>query len=114
MAAEPSGSGHDFTLVPDEVSDAGTYVQQVAESLIGGLKSLDADIVAVLNIWQGTSAEAFSAGWAETKTGADSILDALAMMAELLGVTSKTLDNQDISRAASTAALASSLDLPEL
>jgi hypothetical protein len=35
-------------------------------------------------------------------------------MAELLGVTSKTLDDQDGARAAATSAQTTSLDLPEL
>ncbi|MBF6225863.1 WXG100 family type VII secretion target [Nocardia abscessus] len=63
---------------------------------------------------EGTSADSFSAGWTETKQGADNILDALADMAELLGVTSKTLDDQDRARAGTTITLTGPLDLPEL
>ncbi|MGW5320013.1 WXG100 family type VII secretion target [Nocardia thailandica] len=83
MATKSTGQD-DFALVPDEVTDAGRYVQQVAESLISGLRSLDTDITTLLGNWQGTSADAFSAGWNETKLGADSVLDALSTMAELL------------------------------
>ncbi|WP_342801627.1 WXG100 family type VII secretion target [Nocardia sp. No.11] len=93
--------------MPDEVTDAGQYVQQVAESLINGLTSLDTEITALLNSWRGTSADTFSEGWTETKVGADSVLDALSIMAELLGVTTKTLEDQDVSNAAATSAAVS-------
>ncbi|MFC9435673.1 WXG100 family type VII secretion target [Nocardia sp. NPDC057030] len=110
MTGQPNST--DFTLVPDEVTDAGQYVQQVAESLINGLTSLDRDIAALLSQWRGTSADSFGAGWTETKQGADTVLDALTEMAELLGVTSKTLDDQDQVRATTTREFAGSLDLP--
>ncbi|MFE3546005.1 WXG100 family type VII secretion target [Nocardia sp. NPDC059177] len=113
MTMESNGSNGNFSLVPDEVADAGTFVQQVAESLINGLTSLDTDIADLLNNWRGTSADSFSAGWTETKYGADTVLDALSDMAELLGVTSKTLDNQDHIWAGNTNTLSGSLDLPE-
>ncbi|KAF0836742.1 WXG100 family type VII secretion target [Nocardia caishijiensis] len=99
-----------FALVPQEVSDAGQYVQQVAESLVNGLNSLDAEIAGVLGNWRGTSADAFAAGWAETKEGGADVLDALAVIAELLGVTSKTISHADNTGASNLAAL----DLPEL
>ncbi|MEV6361436.1 WXG100 family type VII secretion target [Nocardia asteroides] len=111
MTAETSASADDFALVPEEVVDAGLYVQQVAESLINGLRSLDSDIVDLLNRWRGTSAESFSSGWTETKQGADLILDALSGMAELLGVVSKTLDDQDQLLATKTSTLTVSLNL---
>ncbi|MGY2033382.1 WXG100 family type VII secretion target [Nocardia abscessus] len=114
MTGQPDSTTNVFALVPDEVTDAGRYVQQVAESLINGLTSLDTDIAALLSNWQGTSADSFGAGWTETKQGADTILDALADMAELLGVTSKILDDQDRARAGTTVTLTGSLDLPEL
>lgn len=114
MTGQPGSTPNDFALVPDEVADAGRYVQQVAESLVNGLNTIDTDITALLSNWRGTSADSFSAGWTETKQGADTILDALADMAELLGVTSKTLDDQDRTRADTTLAFTGSLDLPEL
>ena len=114
MTGQPGSTPNDFALVPDEVTDAGRYVQQVAESLVNGLNSIDADITALLSNWRGTSADSFSAGWTETKQGADTILDALADMAELLGVVSRTLDDQDRTRADTTVAFTGSLDLPEL
>ncbi|WP_327096582.1 WXG100 family type VII secretion target [Nocardia vinacea] len=114
MIGQPGSTPNDFALVPDEVTDAGRYVQQVAESLVNGLNSIDTDITALLSNWRGTSADSFSAGWTETKQGADTILDALADMAELLGVASRTLDDQDKARADTTLAFTGSLDLPEL
>ncbi|MBF6193218.1 WXG100 family type VII secretion target [Nocardia beijingensis] len=114
MTSSPDGSGRDFAVVPAEVADAGKYVQRVAESLVNGLRSLDSDITTLLESWKGTSADAYSAGWIETKQGADTVLDALAAMAELLGVTSQVVTDEDSSRASVTASLTSSLDLPEL
>jgi len=70
MTGQPGSTPNDFALVPDEVADAGRYVQQVAESLVNGLNSIDADITALLSNWRGTSADSFSAGWTETKQGA--------------------------------------------
>ncbi|APE37966.1 hypothetical protein BOX37_02520 [Nocardia mangyaensis] len=100
--------------MPDEVTDAGTYVQQVAETLVNGLASLDVDVNSLLTSWKGTSADAYSDGWIEVKQGADTVLAALAAMAESLGVTSRVLNDQDTSRASQTSALTNSLDLPEL
>ncbi|MFB7877653.1 WXG100 family type VII secretion target [Nocardia sp. NPDC056064] len=114
MTSQPGSTSTDFALVPDEVSDAGRYLQQVADTLVSGLASLDTDITALLSTWSGVSADSFSAGWTETKQGADTVLEALADMAELLGVTSTTLDDQDHSWAADTSSLSGSLDLPGL
>lgn len=99
-----------FAIVPQEVTDAGQYVQQVAESLVEGLNSLDTEINAVLSNWRGTSADAFALGWAETKEGGADILDALAVIAQLLGVTSKTIAHADTTGASNFG----SLDLPAL
>ncbi|MFD3460979.1 WXG100 family type VII secretion target [Nocardia fluminea] len=99
-----------FAIVPQEVTDAGQYVQQVAESLVNGLNSLDIEIAGVLGNWRGTSADSFSAGWAEAREGGADVLDALAVIAKLLGVTSKTIAHQDETGASHL----SSLDLPAL
>ncbi|WP_372509805.1 WXG100 family type VII secretion target [Nocardia amikacinitolerans] len=98
----------DFAVVPAEVTDAGRFVQLTAESLVSGLRSLDADVSTLLESWKGTSADAYRAGWDEIKQGADTVLDSLSTMAELLGVTSQVLEDQDKKRAQTT----SSLDLP--
>ncbi|WP_454200054.1 WXG100 family type VII secretion target [Nocardia sp. Marseille-Q1738] len=106
-----SGSGDEageFAVVPAEVTDAGRFVQLTADSLVAGLRSLDVDINALLESWKGSSADAYRAGWEETKQGAVAVLDSLSTMAELLGVTSRVLQDQDQSRAQTT----SSLDLP--
>ncbi|WP_227998422.1 WXG100 family type VII secretion target [Nocardia australiensis] len=110
MSTQSGTPGQDFAMVPDEVTDAGTYVQQVADSLINGLNSLDREITSVLDNWTGPAAEAFGTGWTETKEGAADVLEALATMAGLLGVTSKTIAHQDLSNATHL----HSLDLPKL
>ncbi|WP_433577754.1 WXG100 family type VII secretion target [Nocardia brasiliensis] len=98
----------EFSAVPAEVTDAGRFVQLTAESLVSGLQSVGADIEVLLESWTGTSADAYSAGWTETKHGADTVLEALSAMAEMLGVTSQALQDHDQARAEQT----SSLELP--
>lgn len=97
-------------MVPSEVTDAGVYIQQVADSLITGLSALDRDVSSVLGNWSGAAADAFEDGWTETKEGAANVLNALNTMGGLLGIASKTIANQDISNSVNL----SSLDLPEL
>ncbi|MFC9475837.1 WXG100 family type VII secretion target [Nocardia sp. NPDC055002] len=97
-------------MVPVEVTDAGNYVQQVAESMINGLSSLDREVSGVLSNWTGSAADAFGEGWTETKKGAADVLNALNIMGELLGDASKAIVSQDISNSNAL----SSLDLPEL
>jgi WXG100 family type VII secretion target len=97
-------------MVPDEVTDAGAYIQQVAESLINGLSTLDREVSTVLNNWSGAAAEAFSDGWTETTKGATDVLNALTTMGELLRIASKAVASQDISNSDAL----SSLDLPQL
>ncbi|HET6424382.1 WXG100 family type VII secretion target [Nocardia aurea] len=110
--ASSDGTAQDFAFIPDDVADAGRYVQLVAESLVNGLNSLDTDISALLGSWKGTSADAYSVGWTEAKQGAETVLEALQDMAELLGVTSQAFTHQDQLSASDTTALSSSLDLP--
>ncbi|MFD3747311.1 hypothetical protein [Nocardia sp. NPDC058633] len=47
MSIEQGSPGTDFAIVPDEVTDAGVYVEQVATSLINGLNSLDREVSSV-------------------------------------------------------------------
>ncbi|WP_167356793.1 MULTISPECIES: WXG100 family type VII secretion target [Nocardia] len=110
MSVESSSPEQVFAMVPDEVTDAGSYIQQVAESLINGLNTLDREVAAALTTWTGTAAESFDSGWTETKEGAADVLDALAAMAALLGVTSKIIAHQDTAGASTF----HSLDLPIL
>ncbi|MFC9665366.1 WXG100 family type VII secretion target [Nocardia sp. NPDC127606] len=110
MSGENDTTATVFAMVPAEVTDAGNYVQQVAESLINGLSSLDHEVSGVLNNWTGSAAGAFGEGWAETKKGAIVVLNALNTMGELLGDASKAIVSQDISSSNTL----SSLDLPEL
>ncbi|MBF6124811.1 WXG100 family type VII secretion target [Nocardia brasiliensis] len=98
----------EFAVVPAEVTDAGRFVQLTAESLVNGLRSVGTDVEVLLGSWKGTSADAYRSGWAETKHGADTVLEALSAMAEMLGVTSQVLQDHDQARAQQT----SSLELP--
>ncbi|MDO3651340.1 WXG100 family type VII secretion target [Nocardia mangyaensis] len=97
MAGESDTPGTVFAMVPGEVTDAGVYVQQVAESLINGLGTLDREVSTVLDSWSGAAAEAFGDGWTETKKGAADVLNALTAMGELLGIASNAIANQDLS-----------------
>ena len=110
MAGENDTSGTVFAIVPGEVTDAGVYIQQVAESLINGLGMLDREVSTALDSWSGAAADAFGDGWTETKKGAADVLNALASMGELLSVASKAVVGQDISNSSTL----SSLDLPQL
>ncbi|MEU4838716.1 WXG100 family type VII secretion target [Nocardia testacea] len=88
-------------VVPDHVLDAGKFVQLTADNLVKALQDLDTDIDAVLEVWKGNSATAYRAGWDETKQGAIQVLEALATIAELLGVTTQTFVEQDDSNSQS-------------
>lgn len=110
VAGETDTYGTVFAIVPGEVTDSGVYIQQVAESLINGLGTLDREVATVLGNWKGAAAEAFGDGWTETRKGAADVLNALAAMGELLGVASKALVSQD----ALNSGTLSSLDLPQL
>jgi WXG100 family type VII secretion target len=101
-----------FLVVPATVSDAGRYVQETATALRNGIRSADTEIQAVMTTWKGTAARAYLAGWEETKKGALEVLDALAAMADLLGVVAVGYSDIDDRRAADTARVTSSLNLP--
>ncbi|RBO94335.1 WXG100 family type VII secretion target [Nocardia puris] len=97
-----------FDVVPAEVSDAGRFVQLTAQELVNGLRAIDADVDRLLRNWTGSSAAAYRAGWDETRKGAETVLESLATLAELLGVVADTHVEVDTQRASNT----SSLDLP--
>lgn len=82
-------------MVPDEVVDAGRFVQLTADELVQALNSLDTDINGLLASWKGVSADVYRAGWQETRQGVVTVLEALAKIAELLGVNSRTFTEQD-------------------
>ncbi|MET8778083.1 WXG100 family type VII secretion target [Nocardia sp. NPDC050713] len=104
-----SSSGESpFDVVPADVTDAGRYVQLTAEELINGVRSLDADITRLLETWSGTSASVYRAGWDEARQGAETVLESLGKLAELLGVVATTHTDLDSGRAANI----SSLELP--
>ncbi|MEV0361915.1 WXG100 family type VII secretion target [Nocardia fusca] len=92
-------------MVSDEVVDAGQFVQQTADALAIALSSLDREIDGLLEVWKGVSATSYRAGWQETKQGAITVLEALADMAELLGVNSRAYVEQDNSNSQSYGSL---------
>ncbi|MEV0248415.1 WXG100 family type VII secretion target [Nocardia sp. NPDC050712] len=92
-------SQESFEVVPEHVSDAGRYVQAVAQELVSGLRSADSEVAGLMSTWTGGAATAYLAGWEETRLGAIQTLEALSEMAELLGVVSETLTAADQSNA---------------
>ncbi|MGQ4598686.1 WXG100 family type VII secretion target [Nocardia sp. R6R-6] len=84
--SENSPAATTFALVPEHVSDAGRYVQQTAASLTDGLRAASAEVDGLTSSWRGQAATAYAAAWDETHTAAISVWEALADMAELLGV----------------------------
>lgn len=105
-------AGQQLGLIPSEVSDAGKYVQQTAQSLIDGVRSADTEVAGLMSSWSGAAAEAYRAGWEETRAGALEVLGALHDVGELLGVYVAQIDTVDNTRAENLTARTSSLDLP--
>ncbi|MFF5037457.1 WXG100 family type VII secretion target [Nocardia salmonicida] len=97
-----------FDVAPADVTDAGRYVQLTAQELATGLRAIDSDVNKLLQSWTGNSATSYRSGWDEARKGAETVLEALATLAELLGVVADTHTDLDTQRAANT----SSLDLP--
>ncbi|MBU3066151.1 WXG100 family type VII secretion target [Nocardia sp. NEAU-G5] len=97
--------------MPTAVSDAGKFTQDTATALRNGIRSTDTEIQALMTTWKGTAA-AYLAGWEETKRGALEVLEALAGMADALGVTAVGFADIDDRRATDTARVTSSLNLP--
>jgi WXG100 family type VII secretion target len=94
--------------VPDNVTDAGRFVQQCAQNLATGMRSADAEVNGLMTSWHGNAATAYSAAWDETRTAATAVFDALADMAELLGV----VVTRSVAADTSTAGTFGSLSLP--
>jgi uncharacterized protein YukE len=65
-------SDTEFAVVPTAVSDTGKFVQDTASSLRNGVRSADTEIAALLTTWKGNAADAYAAGWEETRKGAPS------------------------------------------
>ncbi|MET9027072.1 WXG100 family type VII secretion target [Nocardia sp. NPDC004168] len=109
MTYDPSATTT-FTVVPETVSDAGRYVQQTAQALISGLRSASAEVDGLMSSWRGAAASAYAGAWDETHSAALEVFEALADMADLLGVV------VDRSAAADTEAANqySSLSLPPI
>ncbi|WP_084654210.1 WXG100 family type VII secretion target [Nocardia altamirensis] len=109
MSADTGRNAPELWAVPSEVADAGTFVRQASESLVNGLRSVDADVNRLLEFWQGGLSDSYRTGWEETRAAAMTVLESLATMAESLGVSSARYDRTDGANAQSL----SSLDLPE-
>lgn len=92
----PEAEGPILQVVPAEVVDAGQYVQQTADALIGGLRVLDGEVSRLLDGWKGSSADAYRVGWTETRQGALTVLESLAAMAEVLGVSADRFTGQEL------------------
>ncbi|MEU4345339.1 WXG100 family type VII secretion target [Nocardia sp. NPDC023852] len=84
--AAPAASPTAFVVVPEHVCDAGRYIQQTAQNLISGLRAASAEVDGLMTSWRGTAATAYAGAWDETHTAALGVFEALADMAELLGV----------------------------
>ncbi|GGK53316.1 WXG100 family type VII secretion target [Nocardia camponoti] len=97
----PGGSGApSLSVVPTEVQAVGRYVYGIAESLRAALDSAHADVDALLaKGWTGELATRFGTGWTETREGGVAIIAALTAMAEKLGITAETFQQQDVSHA---------------
>ncbi|MFD3705239.1 WXG100 family type VII secretion target [Nocardia sp. NPDC058658] len=110
----PGGSDdQSLSVVPDEVRDVGTYVYGLAETLRNALNSASREVEALISGgWTGDLATEFGTGWTETNTGGIQICTALTEMAEKLGVTAQSYQNQDTSSAAALGLVG--LDLPGL
>ncbi|MFJ2665251.1 WXG100 family type VII secretion target [Nocardia fluminea] len=110
----PGGSGApSLSVVPTEVQVVGRYVYGIAEALRSALDSAHSDVDALLTSgWTGDLATLFGTGWTDTREGGATIITALTTMAEKLGITAETYQQQDTSHAYTLNM--SSLDLPSL
>ena len=104
----PPGPGQEFSVVPEQVRDVGTYVYGLADTLAGALDSAAKEVAELLtSSWTGDYADEFSEGWNEVHDGGRQIFTALTGMAEKLGVTAETF-------AATDEASAAELGIPKL
>lgn len=95
MASETGVPGGEFQVVPAEVTDAGRFVQLTAEELINGIRVLDTGVTNLLTTWKGNAADQYSLGWEEARAGAVDVLEALQLIAELLGISGTDYANMD-------------------
>ncbi|PSR60918.1 WXG100 family type VII secretion target [Nocardia sp. MDA0666] len=93
--------GHNFSVVPEQVRDVGVYIYGLAETLHNALDSAAKDVADMLtDSWTGDYADEFSEGWTEVNDGGRQIFQALATLAEKLGVTAETFQSVDATSAA--------------
>jgi WXG100 family type VII secretion target len=94
--------------------DAGAFLRQIATSVGGGFRQMDAEVDAMAAYWGGPAASSFGAGWQQASAGAVSLLSSLEGMAELLGVQSGEFASVDENLSADltdTAPVCSSLNI---
>jgi WXG100 family type VII secretion target len=107
-----SGASPPFEVVPATVSDAGKFVQDTARNLVAAIHTGDTEVQGLMTTWKGNAADAYLEGWEETKKGALKVLEALSVMAELLGVTAVRFTEIDDRRATGITGITRSLNLP--
>jgi len=104
-----SGSGHDLSVVPDDVQAIGQYAYNISDTMRQALDSAAREVDALLaKGWTGDAANEFSTGWIETRDGGTQLMQDLTSLAEKLGVTAANYRTADTSHATGI----SSLDLP--
>ncbi|MFQ6393164.1 WXG100 family type VII secretion target [Nocardia sp. KC 131] len=99
-------NGQNLSVVPDEVSAVGRYVYSLAQTFRSALDSAGTEVDELTSSgWSGTAATAFAEGWRESRDSGGKIVDALAVMAEKLGVTAENYLAQDTAAASRTSSL---------
>ncbi|RMI29853.1 WXG100 family type VII secretion target [Nocardia stercoris] len=105
------GGATDLSIVPAEVTKLGKFAYDLADVLRSALSTAGRKVDTVTtNSWKSPAAQSFAAGWSDCSDGGHKIIDALADMAEALGVTAATYGAQDNQFAADV----SSLNLPPI
>lgn len=91
----PAG-GTPLAVAPEQVREVGRYVYDLAETLRGALQSAARDIDRLTTeTWTGDAAIEFAAGWTDVRDGGAAILDALTGLAEKLGVSAASYEQQE-------------------
>ncbi|MFC3962578.1 WXG100 family type VII secretion target [Nocardia jiangsuensis] len=88
--------GTQVTVVPEKVREVGQYVYDLAETLRGALQSAARDVDRLTTeSWTGDAAAEFGTGWTDVREGGTAIIDALAVLAEKLGVSAANYEKQE-------------------
>ncbi|MFC8046871.1 WXG100 family type VII secretion target [Nocardia sp. NPDC057353] len=88
--------GTPVAVVPEKVREVGQYVYDLAETLRGALQSAARDVDRLTTeSWTGDAAAEFATGWTDVRDGGTAIIDALAVLAEKLGVSAANYEKQE-------------------